>query len=103
MEMEHAPQEYQAGHPKTFATLAEQAIRRVAPNATGKELVALFGGKVGRTAIVDWRSGRRPMPQWAIDRLQQETKEIARVVAKLSPGPGRSDLPFRRWRAQRTL
>jgi len=99
--MEQAPCGYRPGHPRIFVTPAEQAIRWIAPNATGRELVTLFGRKVTRTAIINWRSGRRPMPQWAIDRIKQLLDEQQRAIPKLKAGPGRSTIGFARWRARR--
>ena len=99
--VEQAPLGYQRGFPRVFATPAEQAIRWIAPNATGRELVTLFQNKVTRTTVIDWRSGRRPMPQWAIDRIKQLLDEQQRAIPKLKAGPGKSTIGFARWRARR--
>jgi hypothetical protein len=64
---------------------AGRAIDLLAPTRRYADLRALFQNRVSVETIRQWRSGRREMPQWAIDCLHDR---IAPVLA-LTPGPGR--------------
>jgi hypothetical protein len=99
--MKQAQQYYQDNGSKVYDTPIDQALRWLVPNADGKQLVALFDGRASRPVIANWRAGKRSAPQWAIDRINQRLKERQEKAAKIQPGPGRSTIGFRRWRANR--
>src|SRR5216684_6338058 len=99
--MEQAPHGYQGDRTKVYETTVDQALRWLVPDAHGRKLVALFDGRVTRATIANWRAGRRSIPQWAIDRIDQLTRERSRAVTAIKPGPGKSAIGFARWRARR--
>lgn len=57
------------------ATPFSQLANILHPGATGKDLVALLDGKANRTTALHWRSGRRGVPQWAIDTLRHKLRQ----------------------------
>jgi hypothetical protein len=74
------------------ATPFARIVDRIKPGATGRDIVELLDGRVQRTVALNWRSGRRAPPQWAIDRLRQRWQAIEQAaaadLAQLRPGPG---------------
>lgn len=54
---------------------------------------AFFAGRVHRTTIANWKAGRHPVPQWAIDALRQRWQELDTIahqkIARIKAGPGR--------------
>lgn len=75
------------------ATPFARIVERIKPGATGRDIVELLDGKVQRTVALNWRSGRRTPPQWAIDRLRQRWHAIALAadadLAQMKTGPGK--------------
>lgn len=72
-----------------------QALTVLAPGATGRDLQALFGGKVTREAILNWRDGRRLPPRWARDLVRTKLAELAeleRVLDQEPPAPANPGL-----------
>jgi len=69
-------------------TAFERTIRRLGET----NLVALFGHRVARTTIANWRAGRRNVPPWAIDLLRNKIRaahesELA-DLSQVKAGPG---------------
>lgn len=62
------------------------------PGATGAELVSLFDERATVATIANWRAGRRNVPLWARDRLQQrireKTAEAESYLPSIPVGPG---------------
>lgn len=53
----------------------EQAIRKLNLIGRRKAMAALFGERVTRQAVINWRKSRRTAPSWAIEAL---TAAVAR-------------------------
>jgi hypothetical protein len=85
------------GHTPNFdsreATPFAELVNVLHPGATGKPLVGLLDGKARRTTALDWISGRRNAPQWAIDLLRRKLHERQalelEIAAKAKPGVGK--------------
>lgn len=90
-----------------YATPFARAIEWLKPGATGRDIVNLLDGKANRTTALDWRSGRRAPPQWAIDRLRQRIVACAvdgiDAIGLAEPGVGRqaNAIHIRRYNARR--
>ena len=58
-----------------------------------KDPVSFFDGRANRTTIANWKAGRHPAPQWAIDRLHQSWQELETIgrhtLQQIKTGPGR--------------
>jgi hypothetical protein len=90
--------------------LFEAALLRLGRAWTHGEVMVLFNGRVSYTAIQDWRSGRRRVPQWAWDYLalliEQNMADDASVHARVrnppivAPGQG-SHRNIAKWNARR--
>ena len=76
------------------ATPFAALIEAVHPGATGRHLVELLDRKAHRTTALDWRSGRRNPPQWAIDTLR--AKLMARHERELAIIDGAKAGPTKR-------
>ena len=88
--------------------LPEQTAFAVAVERIGKRnLVELFEGRANRTTIANWKAGRHPAPQWAIDRLQQEWQAIdtatREALSRIPLGPTKraGALNIQRYNARR--
>lgn len=72
--------------------IPQTPFARVLERIGADDLVALFHGKANRTTIANWKAGRHPPPQWAIDRLHQIAgqleSDLRADLDKLKPGPG---------------
>ena len=55
--------------------------------------VAFFGRRANRTTIANWKAGRYPAPQWAIDRLRLRWHELdsnaRQKLDQIKTGPGK--------------
>jgi hypothetical protein len=55
--------------------------------------VAFFQYRADRTTIANWKAGRAPAPQWAIERLRQHWNDLTthgiRTLQSIRIGPGR--------------
>ena len=77
------------------ATPFSRLVEVLRPGATGRDLVELLDGKANRTTALHWRSGRRGVPQWAIEILRDKLRRrhererlIADHIATLPERPG---------------
>jgi len=71
----------------------ETPLSRMLARIGERDLKALFANRVASTTIINWRAGRRSMPQWAIDRLHDRWRQLeseARAdLAQMKAGSGR--------------
>lgn len=72
--------------------IPQTPFARVLERVGRHDLVEVFNGRANRTTIANWKAGRHPPPQWAIDRLRQLADEFVGDMQadldKLKPGPG---------------
>lgn len=70
----------------------ENPVARLLARIGDRDLVGLFGGRATLGTIINWRTGRRNIPGWAIDCLRRRWNELdaaARAdLARTKPGPG---------------
>jgi hypothetical protein len=78
-------------------TLFAELVNALHPGAGGRTIVKLLDGKARRTTILDWRSGRRGTPQWALDLLAAKLRAqgierltLAERASRAPPRPGLS-------------
>lgn len=68
------------------------ALKRLVPSGRRADLIALFDGRAPWLTIRDWRRGRRSIPQWARDLLQEKAQQLHRdvdaILAVAPRGPG---------------
>jgi len=92
------------------ATLFAEAVEALQPGAGGRAIVKLLNGKAKRTSVLDWRSGRRQAPQWALRSLADQHRALANYHAALAdqldaqkerPGLSAGALNLAKWRARK--
>ena len=89
------------------ATALNAAIDLLYPGASNRDLVTALRWNVDRTTLASWRSGRRGIPRWALDRVRSELRQrfepIDRALehAKERPGLSAGALNLARWRARK--
>lgn len=85
--------------------LIADVIRVLVPSGSHAELVALFEHRTTIDTIRQWRHGRRPAPQWALDICARRLAPIAQLAerARTAPSAGHGGLAGARtlaaWRA----
>jgi len=78
--------------PLEHRPITDYAIRLLAPPGTPrKDLVALFGNRVGYEAIKAWRTGHRPMPAWARAVLIEKLDQFAETRDALAAMPNKKN------------
>jgi len=84
------------------------AMSRLAPGCGSRRLVPWFDGRATPPQIADWLSGRRNVPQWAIDlinaKLAARYESERQATAQIKTGPGSAKAgayALARWRASR--
>lgn len=81
-------------HAGRFARLAsprngiDRVIRLLAPNDRPETIRALFDGRASHHTIRDWRRGKAPAPQWALDLLGAKLSAPLASLQKEKAGPG---------------
>lgn len=68
-------------------------LETLAPNARGRALADIFDGRASPERIMNWKAGRRGIPQWAADLLrdklaQKHARELT-IAAQIKTGPGK--------------
>ncbi len=58
------------------------AIYALAPQGGRKEIIAALGRPITWGAIRHWMEGRKPIPQWAVERIQAQLAARSEVVAQ---------------------
>ena len=87
---------------KTPATTDfEHGLIAAVPSMQRDKILALFGHRASWSSIWDWRNGRRGVPQWALDRLQEGIGVTAAKVASIPPSKGcaTNGMALQQWRA----
>ena len=85
------------GHTENFdlsdATLFVRAVNALQPGAGGRSIVALLDGKINRTTVLSWKSGRRHAPRWALDllasKIQARVDELQAIAHAARTAPER--------------
>ena len=84
------PQEHPGSIPARYrdASPFARAIEALRPNGNRREIRALFGNRVGWSAIHLWLSGARKPPQWAVDCLHDRVAPVFQVEPAARRGAG---------------
>lgn len=95
---------------RSHVTLFAELVNALHPGAGGRTIAKLLDHRARRTAVLNWRAGRRGTPQWALDllaaKLHARSTEHLAIVARAKQAPPRPSLKagaanIRAWHARR--
>lgn len=87
--MESSPQNHPNPLPaKTSGEAFKRAVKAAVGSSSHADICALFGHRVGWTAIEHWFAGRRGVPQWALDIVAARGEAILHPLRLVPPGRG---------------